>query len=254
VIAPKDSNSISRQLALLRPIGLNQLSVKNLCQNSVSISRHPPISPGEERTIPLPFEFTFLDRSILVESKNDLPSGLVPDHAGADEGAAPAPAGPDVEEEFARWAQVVTDMARGFASREELFRETARCVLQMVRLDVAAVLLRNGSRWEPQAVEPSAEDSPRSVSPRPSALAALLQRKATVWRTPTREEEADWSSIADMRAVVAAPLLDPQGGVVGAIYGERTLTSLPTSHQTKLESMLLGLVAALVAAKLAACL
>lgn len=127
----------------------------------------------------------------------------------------------------------------------------SRYALGVFHLDLVAVLLLDGDDWKAQAVQASYPRATSTVfTPRPIVLATLLLKKCAVWQTPRQDEGADWSSIQDIDAVVAAPILDPKGDVVGAIYGERTVTSLPTEQQIKLESMLLGIIASLVGTRL----
>lgn len=256
VIVGRGELRVSRELALLTPLENATLQIKNLGKLPLQTRNHGELIPGEERMMQLPVEMIFSQhtiRTILIEeASQESLSALVPENDSrettrpADELTTIVPVSVP-RQEFARWGQVVADLTRKSVSRSDLFNQTAQHLLSMIGLDLAAVLLADGDDWKVQAVKASREgDAVPEINPRPSVLAAIRSEKCAVWQTPTQEEDVDWSSIQDMRGIIAAPIMDEQGNVVGAIYGERTIASLPTSHQMKLESVFMGLVAALI--------
>jgi serine/threonine protein kinase len=256
VIVGRELNHISRQQVLLTPLENATLQIENLGRRPLQIRKHGSLESKAIQTLRLPVELIFSyqeDRRILIEDGScESTPGLVPEDAGQAEAAPTTEAfrGISSQEQHAHWTRVVTTMMQSTANHNELFHETARSVLSMVDLDLASVLLVNAGYWETKSTQTS-RGGTTTVSPRRSVLVKVLNEKCAVWQTPTQEEAADWSSIEDMCGIVAAPIFDSQGTVIGAIYGERTVTSLPSSYQMKLESMLIGMVAALIGARLA---
>jgi hypothetical protein len=119
-----------------------------------------------------------------------------------------------------------------------LFAAAARSLLDLGGLDAARVILRDGDGWRVQALEVAVPVDPsRLRGPSLGVLKRVCLERKTFWDVP-REAEA----------VVAAPLLDGAGEVVGTLYGER----LPSESQfTEVEVMLVDLLARGVAAGLA---
>ncbi len=82
-------------------------------------------------------------------------------------------------------------------------------------------------------------------------LERVCQEKQTCWLTPNLAQTG--ASLAEVQAVVAAPICDHEGRVIGALYGDRLLTTSAggTPQITKPEAMLVQVLASSVAAGLA---
>src|SRR5262249_48841201 len=74
-------------------------------------------------------------------------------------------------------------------------------------------------------------------------LSRVLAEKRTFWQVPT--DAAPQGSLRGINAVVAAPILDKSGGVIGALYGDRQARDLRAGRApiTKPEAMLVELLA-----------
>jgi adenylate cyclase len=80
-------------------------------------------------------------------------------------------------------------------------------------------------------------------------LASLVREKKTFWQIPDTRID---SSTRGVDAVVAAPILDRQGNVIGALYGERRVIGAKVLRPiSQLEAMLVQVLASGVAAGLA---
>jgi adenylate cyclase len=88
-----------------------------------------------------------------------------------------------------------------------------------------------------------------SWEPSHQVLAKMLQEKKTFWQIPTTATQ----SLVGVKAVVAAPILDRTGNVIGALYGERRrqMSEALPRNISKLEAMLVEVLASGVAAGLA---
>ncbi|HKD35693.1 MAG TPA: adenylate/guanylate cyclase domain-containing protein, partial [Pirellulales bacterium] len=76
----------------------------------------------------------------------------------------------------------------------------------------------------------------------------------TLWHSPSADDPLSNShSLADVQAVVVAPILDPRGAVIGALYGDRRniRSSAAAPSISKLEAMIVETLACGVAAGLA---
>src|SRR5439155_2590140 len=152
-------------------------------------------------------------------------------------------------EDLIRWLQAAMDVLQEATSSKEFLPRAARAEVELVNLDGCRVLLHDGREWASRAewTKPGVDKDQW----RPSAhiLDQLRQLKRTLWQVPTSN-----MSVANVAAVVAAPILSAQGEVIGALYGDRGIgmrsgsLALPIS---KLEAMLVEVLARGVAAGLA---
>jgi serine/threonine protein kinase len=258
VIVGREFEVVSRQQVLLIPRKDGTLQIENLGRMPIQIGKRRILEHKGVLIQRLPVNMVLRlipeNRRIIVEdgSRKSTPA-LIPEDGGVPDSVGPpgkTPVrSPPSQEEYARWVGVVVTMMQSTTNYDELFHETARAVLGMVDLDLVSVLLVKDGLWKTKSVQTSKGDT-TGVSPRRSVLDKVLKDKCAVWQTPTQEEDGDWSSIQDMIGIVAGPILDNQGTVIGAIYGERNITSLPSSFQMKLESMFIGFVAALVGTRI----
>ena len=66
--------------------------------------------------------------------------------------------------------------------------------------------------------------------PSKHVLTHVHAEKRTFWQRPQQASASDSASLADLHTVVAAPLLDGPGNVIGALYGEHRR---PRQRQTR---------------------
>src|SRR5207248_9424072 len=76
-------------------------------------------------------------------------------------------------------------------------------------------------------------------------LERVRQERKTFWELPRL---ATMGSVMGVQAVVAAPILDQKGDVIGVLYGDRRQLGRPI---TRVEAMLVELLACGVASRLA---
>jgi adenylate cyclase len=150
-----------------------------------------------------------------------------------------------------RWLQSAMDMLQSAATSAEFFDRAARAVVDLVCLDSGAVLLRQAGGWQVQARyrAPHALGRPEGAASQ-HILERVARDKRTLWQTP-EPALADATSLRGVEAVVAAPLLDRDGTVIGALYGDRCHDSSGAGPITRIEAMLVELLARGVSAGLA---
>ena len=151
-------------------------------------------------------------------------------------------------EALVRWLRAVMDVLNTAACSSDFFEGAARGIIEVVGLDIGHVLLREGEDW--RIVETGSGATP-GWRPSRRVLARLCGERRTLWQEPDADDST--TSLIGVRAVVAAPILNGQGEVIGALYGERLMggrvSGIPRVE--KVDAMLLELLASSVAAGLA---
>ena len=111
--------------------------------------------------------------------------------------------------------------------------------------------MKSGSIEAQQVAPRLAADAPRPPASR-HVLNKVRQRAKTLWDKPESERDAT-ASLESIAAVVAAPILNRQGDVIGALYGDRSFLSQANRQRgeiTEVQAMLIELLAGGIAAGL----
>src|SRR5205823_1087750 len=116
------------------------------------------------------------------------------------------------------------------------------------------VLLLENGEWKTKAVK-AAPSVPIEDNWQPSrhVLDRVHTEKRTFWQSPQQANNSDANSLMGIASVVAAPILNREGDVIGALYGDRRQNrgSVVPAKTTKVDAMLVELLASGVAAGLA---
>jgi sigma-B regulation protein RsbU (phosphoserine phosphatase) len=156
-------------------------------------------------------------------------------------------------EEMLRWVEAAMDVLQSAANSLNFFKQAADALVTLVGLDTGLVVLRERDQWQERARTTAAHvpDPDRDREPSRQVLVTLLDKKRTIWQVPVVTAD----SLHRVSALVAAPILNPRGEVIGALYGDRvqqeeggTMARGPISQ---MEAMLVELLATGVAAGLA---
>jgi adenylate cyclase len=270
IIADLKETNISRKHLLIEPQGERSFRVKNeSTKNSIALAGGKRLAPGEEAILEPPITCEVGSKVVRIEMppKEDLPlrSLAVPTLApgqsslaqnlvtlrGLSDAALGPAAGVKREEELLAWVQASMDVFQSAAASADFLPKAVQAAAQMVRLDTVAVLLRRGGEWLVEAIC-NRDGSPPAATWRASQsmLTRVIEERRTFYHAPAATQAA---SLIGVRAVVAAPILDRAGQVVGALYGEGRTTfgreaPLPLSD---LEAKLFELLAYGVASGLA---
>lgn len=161
----------------------------------------------------------------------------------------PLNAGMEVES-LVRWMRVTMEVLQSATGSLEFFSQAARAVVDLVGLDTGRVLLREDGVWKLNVVQTRVNrDSEPIRPPSQQVLNKVLQEKRTFWQVPSASGAA---SLQGIDAVVAAPILNHNGEVIGALYGDRSQKDAGQARPiNKLEAMLVELLSSGVAAGLA---
>jgi adenylate cyclase len=264
IVAPWEEQEVSRRHAEIRPAGDNRVKITNVSQvRPIHLSNQRKLDPGASCEVALPVVLslgkvggTTVRVQELVEDDEPLCSLR---EAAAPPGA-PIHARPELStlagdvpsmqiDNLLRWLRSAMDVLQSAAGAEDFFAKAARAVVEMVGLDSAKVLLLQNGAWKTAASWTAPALAGAAVSePSRHILALVSREKRTFWQKPAGASPTQ--SLMQMQAVVAAPILDRKGEVVGVLYGDRVM-GRATAPLTQLEAVLVELLAGGTAAGLA---
>ncbi len=253
VIVSKEQAEIGRRQLRIEVIGPQRVRLTNINDaNSITLSTGSVLGPGESFDAALPvrvirgsvqlgIEILGGDRLAEPESGDvfqslpaspQSPSSVVkiarrmyaPDFVPqtATDSLVASIRGSNAEDMFERLGQLVTVLQRA-ASTADFVDVIAHTAMEMVNLDRAAVLVRDGAAWRVAALAEQRKGGLDSWRPSQRLLNQVLQDRRTVWGSPDAAGAAVSESAAAIVAVVAAPILDDAGDVIGAVYGDRRI-------------------------------
>ena len=253
VIVPKDHREVGRRQLRIETLEHNRIRLTNVNEiNGVSLESGSVLAPGN--TIDLSLPTTIYRGSVGVTFKSSANSARAnepeedaffslpaapPAPNSANHAFAPGPkdrsenvatlepeslsdsirqANPKVM--FERLGKLVSVLQRAASSKD--FEESiSRTAMEMVGLDRAAVLKRVGTTWKISALSVKIDDEDESWRPSQGLLGLVARDRRTVWGAPGAEGQDIFESVVSVVAMVAAPILDNAGEVIGAVYGDR---------------------------------
>lgn len=258
--ARKDEATVARKQAYIEPVHEGLVRITNQSAGVVMrlVEDDLELKPTQWRDAALPVTLRIGPRKVSIVAVRmetlaqvPQPPGLGPqDRSALNTIAADQP--PEAES-LIPWLQATTGVLHEAATAIDCFDSAAGALLDVVGLDAGRVLLLEGADWRVKALKTlSATTDEDPWKPSSTVLKRLREEKRTFLLevAPFRP-----GSLQGIAAVVAAPILDRQGEVIGALYGDRTERGSPGSGfggpLTKLQAMLVQLLASGVAAGLA---
>jgi adenylate cyclase len=264
VIAPIGEQTVGRQHVLLErdeQIPGGKLRVTNTSSAStIRLADGTLLNPGEARECSLTaggLEMV-LGTPVLVrigEGPSPLPLGELPRPTSAPGsqashperlGVLPTLRVPGVEvHALVEWLRQALDVLQC----SDFYRRATQAVVAMADMDSARVLLRDKNEWTEVRDGVAFRDGEQNRGARPPSrriLNKLLTERKTVWELPPDQER--WESVVHVRAIVAAPILDARGEVIGVLYGDRHQANRKAISEV--EALLVELIASGVAAGL----
>jgi adenylate cyclase len=152
-------------------------------------------------------------------------------------------------EALVSWLQSALQLLQHAVNSTEFFIKAAQGVVDMAGMDSGRVLILEQGSWQVRAEASKIvlQAAPRSNwQPSQQVLTRMVSKKKTLWELPKLDKPG---SLMGIQAVIAAPILDPSGEVIGALYGDRRQDG--GRAITNVEAMLVELLACGVAAGLA---
>jgi adenylate cyclase len=263
VIAPLKDITISRKHIEVMPLGEQRFRVTNRSATQALGLMSKELQPGESSDVTFPAVIWLGGKTIRLlpaeeeESLSSLPMATMAPGANSPMPMMQAIGRIGSEsamgaDQLNAWIQAFLGLLHSAAGSEDFYSEAARALVDLVKLDSGRVLMHNnGAGWSERAAHCAPQvkrDAQWKASTR--ILTSLMREKKTFWHLPATRSD---TSTAGIDAVVAAPILDRRGKVIGALYGERRLESIAAIHRpiSKLEASLVEVLASGVAAGLA---
>ncbi|MEO8496878.1 MAG: adenylate/guanylate cyclase domain-containing protein [Planctomycetota bacterium] len=263
VVANQAESTFSRRHVRLEPQSDGKVVVRNLSAAvPIATDAAGVVGPQEHRALTPPFVLVVGDRSMRVEPDEEVESRMV---SLANATMAPgqqrppstrirtiaaATTGDEEGEMLVQWLQAAMSVFQSAASSPDFLERASQAVVDLVGLDTAAVVLWDGTNWNPQSVRVRSGGIAANWRPSKTILEAARSERRTFRRATAVTGAA---SLQGVQALVAAPILDPRGEVIGALYGDRRQPAQDSDSVdiTQLEAMLVELLASGVAAGLA---
>ena len=135
-------------------------------------------------------------------------------------------------------------------SDDEFYESACSGIVDFAALDCAAVVLWEDNQWNVKCFRSRTGDTQPTTdwNPSYSVLDNVLKNKRTFWQIPNFGGN-NAPSLMDVKALVAAPMLDETGEVIGALYGDRRQLTGGTMNTglTEVEAILVEVMASGVA-------
>jgi adenylate cyclase len=263
IVAGNRESNVSRQHALLEPLPSGLVRVHNLTQIPL-VHDHGILAPGTSADLPPPFSLDLPPRRIsIVPAAYDSADehgvkGLEEQTIGPGPLSElsvrlrqPPPLPPEQLNQMLSWLQSTIGVLQAAVGSPGFLRQAAEALVEVVGLSSGRVLLFDTEPFSVAAIYPPAAAG-RPWQPSQHVLNRLRRERRTFWQEPTQGRDPDPPSLLGLHAVVASPLLDRSGRVIGALYGERR-EELPFSRprSARLEATLAELLACGVSTGLA---
>jgi signal transduction histidine kinase len=217
---------VSREHLLIEETTDQKVVIENLSQRSrVAVDNHSLLEPGQKTEQYLPVRVGIGETVIDVSSVEVDPSEearlrtVVAPRRMEETTEGPSllamGAAPQIEE-MVGWLETVMDVLRASSGSQKFYEQTAKALVERIGLDVGLVLLHDGHAWRTAAKFSRKEQSVgRAYSY--TILQKVFNEKRTFYLPSTAMGKAE--SLLGVESVVASPILNAEGEVIGAVYG-----------------------------------
>jgi adenylate cyclase len=257
IVARSEEQTISRHHLLVEPLPGGRVRIENIRGKlPVNLRDNSKLLPNDSFETNLPYTLPLGKRSISLHAPDAESSSFHTfAHAAAPPGrVASAPPllsklepGHDLESLFP-WLHAAVEVLHSAAGASDFFQKASRAVVDLAGLDSCGVVLFKNGQWHAEPPETARTSRSRNWQPSRLVLNQVCRDKKTVWQVP---DTPPGQSLVDVKAVVAAPILDGQGEVLGVLYGDRRITGRGSREISEVEALLVELLACSVAAGLA---
>lgn len=262
--APIERNTISRRHLRAQPLGDGRVRLTNLATKRALELPDGPVEPGGSREVHLPYQLAlpgYRLNFLPAAGEEPWPPALPSLQSDTDSHDAASLAsidlaslGPEQSGSLIAWLQSITTLLQSAAHSQDFFERAATAIVELVGLDSGRVLLCESEHWREVARHAAAWAGSRIAEREPSHR--MLEKIRETRQSKTRRGTAATDlrgSLTDIEAVVAAPILNGQGEVIGALYGDRlqNLGSSSPPKITRADVMLMETLACGVGAGLA---
>ena len=259
LVVRQPEGNVARQHARLEPTPAGAVRVENLSPLALEFEFGAAIAPQSFAERAPPFTLLIGGRSIRIDHGDSVDAQGMRSLQGAAIGpgvhrpgltlALPAALSGQTLAALIGWLQTTLGVLQSTIGAADFLQRTVEAMVTIVGLDSGRALLFEGESWKTLAAHP---DSAGKWQPSRRVLEQVRRQKRTFWQEPSPTALDQAASLVHLQTVVAAPLLAPDGQVIGALYGERQRDGLRPQRQVgKLEAVLVDLLACGVATGLA---
>ncbi len=267
IVAPIDDVGVSRSHVELAAVEGGQVRITNVSRTQlVTVDPNQPLAAGASlvATPPVLVKFGTHDSYALRIDPPDeeelvlegLPERTIPPGRPAPPATLARIRGEFEEDSLIQWLETVLGVFQSAANSHDFPELAARAAVKIVGLDAAAMLrCSDDGRWRVEAVHAMSADertNEQAWAPSQTLLGRVRRERRTFRHVPAIGVDTP-RSLQDVSALVAAPILDGQGTVIGALYGDRRSggQSGGAPDITAFEAKLVELLASGIAAGLA---
>ena len=230
VVARREETTVGRSQIIVTPLDEGRVNIRNGSDRMpIRFQDRAELLPGADTEVTLPtVVFLTSTKSLRVARCAGQVQSLVDrtmpprqSQLGSRLPSLIVPGGQVLTREVITWLQSAMDVFQGDASAPDFFDQAARAVIDAVGLDSARVLFYEEGVWQTRSAQVAVgKRDHQQRPPSGSVLERVLERCSTTWEVYANDE-AQPESLHGVETVVAAPILDGAGGVLGALYGER---------------------------------
>lgn len=225
-IAPQEQKSVSRRQVHLARLDGDRVRVTNKSESlDVAVEGREAVKTTQSADLPLPVTLSIKTEAetlrVAVHAAEPRPTpaaATVTPEATVNLSTLLAGMPGDQADSMVGWWRRVIDLLQSAAHTEEFYRKATRAVVDLIGLDVGAVFVAKGDDLRLVDLY-----SPGNSATRPSRSLCdrVRSSKQSIRELPEPGGDLMMTNQAAIEAVVAAPILDSAGAVVGVLYGHR---------------------------------
>lgn len=237
VIARLAESDISRDHVHLQLLPGDEVDVTNLSQvNTITVGTDEQVQPGSHCRAALPTLLTISDRVVQIEP-NESPQQSEAMESFVHRTVAPGSRSPsdsssalvtalqvrrseDDTQYLLRGLHATVGLFQVASNSAEFLAMAAQAMIDVVGLETAAAVMWDGNDWRTEAIctragAPSPDEA--EWVPSRNILQRVKDEGKTFWKVPNESS----ASLIDVKALVAAPILNRKAEIVGVLYGDR---------------------------------
>ncbi len=268
VVARLEESEFSRRHVTLNLLGDGRIRVANESTvNNIVVGTDDRVEPGEQRDVTAPILVTLGDRVVHLEPAQDepegngifdsfahqtLPPGLASHHSMAE--MLSVNRSQKDTEYLLRGLHATIGCFQIATTSADFFKMATDALLDVVAMETAAALTLSGEDWNVEAFRSKSlvEADDAVWQPSRTILQRVREEKKTFWQVPDGES-LKAASLANVKVLIAAPILNRNAEVIGALYGDHRwdTSSREDPEVTEVEAILVELLSTSIAAGIA---
>ena len=259
VVANHQETNCSRKHLVLEILPDGKVRVSNRSQMPLLIQDQPIMGPLSAIDLSAPFQFSIASRLLKIVAKS-IPGSSIqklnhetvlltmgPEFASRLR--KPPRLNTEQTNELIEWLSTTMGVLQSSIGSADFLAKATEALVKIVGLHSGHVLLREGEEWK--RIAGFGRFNANFWQPSKHVLEQVVREKKTFWLQSQPDDMADSPSLARLQTVVASPILDATGKVIGSLYGERNRDEVTSQFNGKIGAVLVELLACGVATGLA---